>query len=86
VPTISRFFGLVISMYHDDHAPPHFQVKYAEYRGRITIGGLELIEGNLPRRALALVLEWAAVHRSDLWTNWHRAEAGLPLEQIAPLD
>jgi hypothetical protein len=73
-------------MYHDDHAPPHFHVKYAEYRGRVTIGGLELIEGNLPRRALALVLEWAAVHRSDLWMNWHRAEAGLPLEQIAPLD
>jgi hypothetical protein len=69
VLTISRFLGLVISMYHDDHAPPHFHVKYVENPGRITIAGLELIEGNLPRRAQALVLEWAAVHRSDLWTN-----------------
>jgi hypothetical protein len=28
MPTISRFFGILIQMYFDDHNPPHFHVKY----------------------------------------------------------
>jgi hypothetical protein len=84
--TISRFFGIIISMYYDDHSPPHFQVKYAENKARVTIDTLEIHEGQLPRRVFALVLEWAALHRAELWENWQRGRDGLPLEQIEPLD
>ncbi len=86
MPRISQFFGIIIAMYYDDHSPPHFHVKYAEHKAKVTIGTLEIAEGNLPRRAWGLVLEWAALHRAELWADWERAREGLPLEPIEPLD
>jgi hypothetical protein len=86
VPAISRFFGIVIAMYYDDHIPAHFHVRYAEYRAKVAIDTLDLTDGELPRRALALVLEWAALHRTELRDNWQRAQNGLPLEPIEPLE
>ncbi|EKD74231.1 MAG: hypothetical protein ACD_45C00025G0001 [uncultured bacterium] len=59
MPTISMFYGIIIQMFWDDHAPPHFHALYAEYEVQIDIKTLEIIKGNMPRRALALVLEWA---------------------------
>ena len=86
MPTISRFFGVVISMYYDDHSPPHFHAKYGEHRAKVAIETLEVIEGQLPRRALALILEWAVAHRDELQDNWRRARTGQPLESVEPLD
>jgi hypothetical protein len=86
MPRISQFFGIIISMYYNDHSPPHFHAKYAEHEAKVAIETLELEEGNLPRRALAMVLEWAALHRAELWDNWERAREGQPLVQIEPLD
>ena len=59
MPTISFFYGLVIQMFWDDHAPPHFHASYAEHEALIDIRTLAVIEGQLPRRAMTLVLEWA---------------------------
>jgi hypothetical protein len=86
VPTISTFFGVVIRMYYDDHAPPHFHAYYGEHAAIIEIATLRLREGRLPRRALALVLEWAAEHRQELERDWELAVAHQPLTAIAPLD
>lgn len=86
MPIISRFFGIVIAMFYNDHVPPHFHAKYAEHRAKVRIDTLELSQGYLPRRAHALVLEWAASHRAELWANWQRAREGLPLEPIPPLE
>jgi hypothetical protein len=86
VPAISRFFGIVISMYYDDHVPAHFHSRYAEHRAKVAIESLSITEGKLPRRALALVLEWAELHKEELQQNWQLARDGLPLKPIAPLD
>ena len=86
MPRICHFFGIVISMYYDDHAPPHFHVHYAEYRAAITIESLEIRDGQLPGRALGLVLEWATAHRHELRSNWENARRGLPLKPIEPLE
>jgi len=86
MPTISRFLGILISMYYDDHRPAHFHIKYGEHRAKMTIDTLELEAGMIPRRVHALVLEWAALHRAELMENWQRARDGLPLEQIDPLE
>jgi hypothetical protein len=86
MPVISRFFGIIILMYFDDHMPTHFHVRYAEHSARITIDTLELFDGFLPRRALSLVLEWAVIHRDELRENWVLAQNGMPLIKIAPLD
>jgi hypothetical protein len=75
VPTISRFFGVVIAMYFDDHGPPHFHARHADGEAKIRIDTLELIESTLGRRQLRLVLAWAELHRDELAENWRRARA-----------
>lgn len=73
-------------MYYDDHPPSHFHAYYAEHAAKIAIESLELTEGRLPRRALALVLEWAAEHRDELRENWQFADQHQPLVAISPLE
>jgi hypothetical protein len=86
MPTLSRFFGIVITMNWNDHQPPHFHARYAEHEAVIRLDTLEVETGSLPRRALALVLEWASLHRAELRQNWGRAQTRQPLTSIAPLE
>ena len=81
MPEISRFFGIVIAIYYKEHGVPHFHAKYAGQTGVFSIVELKLIEGRLPKRVVALVLEWAFEHE-----NWQRAVAQEPLQSIAPLE
>jgi hypothetical protein len=86
MPEVTRFFGIVIRMYFNDHEPAHFHAVYGDYEALIAIDTLAILSGELPRRAMALVLEWAAVHRHELGLDWERARLGTPLQPIAPLD
>jgi hypothetical protein len=86
MPTISLFFGVAIRMYYDDHAPPHFHAYYAADAVVVEIGSLRVRDGRLPRRAMAMVLEWAAEHRDELMQNWTLAEAHRPLNAVQPLE
>jgi hypothetical protein len=86
MPTISRFFGVTIRMYYDDHAPPHFHAYYGEEGAKVDIETLDILAGSLPRRARALVLEWAAEHREQLRENWLLSENHQPLNPIDPLE
>lgn len=85
MPTISRFFGIVIRMYYDDHAPPHFHAYYGGDVAVIAIDTLEVIEGGLPKRPLALVVEWAQQHRDELREDWRLAEMHQALKPIPAL-
>lgn len=85
MPRISYFFGIAIYMYFSDHEPPHFHAHYGEHEAWITIETLEVMRGRIPRRARALVLEWASLHRSELMRNWDLARQREPLAPIAPL-
>jgi hypothetical protein len=85
VPEISRFFGMVVTMYYDDHAPAHFHVRYGEHRAIIDIGTLGCTSGSLPPVAHGLVIRWAAQHREELLDNWERARNKVPLEPVEPL-
>ncbi len=86
MPEISRFFGIVIAMYYEDHAPPHFHARYAGLRASIAIETLEVISGRLSPRARGLVTEWAAQHTAELLEDWELARTGAPLKRIEPLD
>ncbi len=86
VGRISQFFGIAISMYNSDHAPPHFHARYDEHEALIAIGTLDFVEGWLPKRAYALVLEWAAQHRAELNANWDHVRQGLPPAAIVQLE
>lgn len=87
MPTISQFFGILIHMYiRGEHNPPHFHALYAEYEALINIQTFEVIEGKLPRRALALVLEWAVEHRTELMEDWKLCRAKQLPNPIKPLE
>ncbi len=86
MPELSRFFGIVIRMFYSDHEPAHFHATYGEYEALIEIETLVVFRGSLPRRALALVLEWATLHRAELRDDWQRARKGETLNEIEPLD
>jgi hypothetical protein len=85
MPTISRFYGILIRMFFNDHAPPHFHARYGEFEATIDISTLEVIQGQLPDRALKLVQEWAMIHVEDLQEDWRLCrENALPIK-IDPL-
>ncbi len=88
MPRISSFYGIVIWMYHDElphPGRPHFHATYAEHEASIEIETLAVLAGGLPKRALRLVLEWAALHREELLRNWVLARTAQSLEQVDPL-
>ena len=85
MPVISEFFGIHVSMFYDDHNPPHF---HAEYNGRKVQVGIHegrVIKGSFPSKQLKLILAWAEIHQDELLENWKLAEADMPLKKIPPL-
>ena len=85
MPTISRFFGITIAMYFDDHGYPHFHARHTQGEAKVRIDNLEVIESTLDRRHLRFVLAWAELHQEELNDNWRRARAGETLQEIEPL-
>ncbi|CEK40115.1 DUF4160 domain-containing protein [Paraclostridium sordellii] len=87
MPTISMFYGIIIRMYcaPKEHSPSHFHAYYQDYKALININTLELMEGNLPKKQLRLVLAWAELHQEELIANWDIAmNSELPFK-IEPL-
>lgn len=85
MPTISEFFGILIMMYFNDHAPPHFHARYGEFEALIQISPIAVLKGDLPPRALSLVIEWAKIHQKELMQDWNHAENNKKLQKIPPL-
>jgi len=86
MPEISRFFGIIVAMYYNEHNPPHFHVRYGDYKAEIDIRRLCVLAGKLPPRALGLVIEWATQHQDDLMEDWELARQDAELKAIAPLE
>lgn len=84
MPTVSRFFGIVVFMNYNDHNPPHFHARqqFQEVIIDIETGAAT---GEISRRALQMLSEWRERHREELLANWKRARQRLPLEPIPPL-
>jgi hypothetical protein len=85
MPELSRFLGIVITMFYRDHAPPHFHATYGEFDIEVTIAD-GVVSGSFPRRALRHVLEWYDLHKDELSANWELAAQRRPLKKIAPLE
>jgi len=86
MPEVSRFFGIVIRMYFDEHLPPHFHAIYAGREVQIGIDPIQVLEGKLSRRAVSMVIEWAALHQRELMTNWERLRRDQSVVEIEPLE
>ncbi len=85
MPPISAFYGVTIRMYFADHLPPHFHAFYAENEAVIDIRTLDMLDGNMPRRARDLMLEWAQEHRAELMEDWELCSRKQMREPIPPL-
>ncbi len=85
MPEISRFFGIVIKMFFDDHNPPHFHAEYSGDVALIDIRNLSVFSGHLPPRVRGFVIEWATIHQQELFQNWERAQRLQELLEIDPL-
>lgn len=86
MPEISRFFGIIIKMNFDDHNPPHFHAEYGDFKVIIKIIDYTVLKGELPPRALGLVIEWTSLHKEDLLRNWALSKEKAALAKIAPLE
>ncbi|MGB5452023.1 MAG: DUF4160 domain-containing protein [Sedimenticolaceae bacterium] len=86
MPEISRFLGIIIAMYYNDHAPPHFHAKYGDFEAVIAIDKGEIVDGHLPPRVLGLVQEWREHHKIELAEDWKLARERKALKRIEPLE
>jgi hypothetical protein len=84
LPLRSAFYGIVVQMFWREHGPPHFHATYGQHEAIIDIRELRVTRGELPRRALALVLEWAAKNRHSLMENWELCRQLKPLTRSRP--
>lgn len=84
MPEISRFYGIIIKMFYNDHNPPHFHIEYQDYEAIVEIKTGE-VKGNMSRRALKLVYEWLDEHQDELLENWELSQNRIPLKNIEPL-
>lgn len=86
MPEISRFYGIVIRMYYNDHNPPHFHAAYGNAEGVFSIDPVALMQGQMPSRASAMILQWATLHRQELLENWEILRNNRVPVKVAPLD
>ncbi len=86
MPEISRFLGIVIKMFYDDHNPPHFHAEYGGHLALVDMMRLSVFSGQLPARVLGLVIEWATLHQTELLADWERARNQRELLKIDPLE
>ena len=84
MPVLSRFYGIIIRMYFQqaEHNPPHIHALYGEDMAAVDIQTGEVLEGHLPPKALAMVREWAQIHKKDLLHMWQTQE----FKSISPLE
>jgi len=86
MPEVSRFFGISIRMYFDDHNPPHFHAILGDSEAEVGLDPVALLRGRFPRRALGMVVEWAAVHQQELLDNWELLRSDQAPRRIVPLE
>lgn len=83
MPEICRFYGIIIKIFFtNEHNPPHFHAVYGEYNGSFSIIDLKMTEGDLPRKAQDLVIEWALSHKEEIINMWDTKK----LKKLPPLD
>jgi len=84
MPTISLFYGVIISMYYNDHNPPHIHAKYQGQKAVFNLNG-DITEGTLPTKQTKLIAAWIEIHKESIMANWELARTNKPLHAIDPL-
>ena len=74
MPEISLFYGIRVTMYYNDHMPPHFHAEYNGQKALVDINNIQVIRGSLPNKQLRLILAWCTIHQDELMQNWELAK------------
>ena len=88
MPTISMFYGILVSLLFEDnerHHLPHIHVRYQGSKASIAIEDGRLLAGDFPPKQLRLVQAWVEIHRDELLADWELAVHGEEPFKIAPL-
>jgi len=86
MPEISRFFGIIIRMFYDDHNPPHLHAEFQNNKAVFDFSG-NMLQGDLKSKtAVKLVREWIDLHTNELKKNWELSQSGKQLGKVAPLE
>ena len=86
MPELSRFYGIIVRMFANDHNPPHFHAQYGKHSAMVDIATRSVIEGSLPRRCRSMIAEWSEAHEEELIASWNALKSGSRPQKIAPLD
>ena len=84
MPEISRFYGIIIYMYYNEHNPPHFHFSFGEYKGVMYIK-TGIIEGKIPAKVIKKIIAWAEIHEKNLLKTWDLLQEGKRITRIKPL-
>lgn len=86
MPEISRFFGIIVRMFYDEHPPAHVHVEYQGNKAKVDFQGNVIVGDLRSRTALKLVREWIDLYRDEIERDWRLAREGKPLEKVTPLE
>lgn len=84
MPEISKFFGIIVSLYWRDHNPPHIHFTYGDYECSISVFD-RVVDGKAPSKVIAKVNEWMNLHEAEILTLWEKAQKGEKIGRIEPL-
>ena len=88
MPTISMFYGILVSLFYGDnkqHHAPHIHVRYQEHKASVSIVDGSVLAGSVPSRQLKMVQVWVDIHREELLANWELVCSDEPPFRISPL-
>ena len=84
MPTISSFHGIIIVMYlrNKEHNPPHVHAITKDFDAPFLISTGEIMEGDFPQKATALVKKFIIEYQEELEQMWETEE----YIKLPPLD
>lgn len=82
MPIVAIINGIAIAFYYDEHPPPHFHARFAEFQAQIDIDTLNVIKGMLPNPQLQIVKKWAATRKEQLRSAWTKCQSDHPPGKI----
>jgi hypothetical protein len=85
MPELCRFYGIIITMYGDDHYPPHLHARYNEFEATLDLSKGVFIKGALPSKQARLVLAWYEIHKNELEYAWECVQNGKEFTKIDPI-
>ena len=86
MPEISRFFGIRITMFFEEHNPPHFHARYQGFKAVYSINDCERMQGSMPTKVENIIVSWAKQYRNELEENWKSMKKGGTFKKIKGAD